>query len=277
MNINQDILKKLQSVENDILYEFADFCEKYNLKYYLIGGTLLGTVRYNGFVPWDNDIDVAMPRDDYERLKELWNTEGTNGLFLQSSQSDPLYSRGILKLRRNGTEIIEKTCSHVKMNTGIYIDIFPIDYLESYNYFKINTKAFLIKSFLNMRGIKCGYDNGRHSFVKKILKYSMCFIKKEWLDKLIEKLCVAENKNIHNYAILYLHNYSWKKQIHKAEVFGEGIKKTFEGEKYTVPSDWDSFLSKVFGLDYLKEPEKDKRKSPHNYIKITIDDFEYLL
>ena len=95
---NQE-LKRLQKKELEILIDFHNFCVEKNLQYYLIGGALLGAARYQGFIPWDDDIDVAMPREAYERLKKEYRS--SDKYFLQNSDTDPLFARGIQKIRCN--------------------------------------------------------------------------------------------------------------------------------------------------------------------------------
>lgn len=116
-------LKELQNIELQILIDFHQFCFENNLRYYLIGGALLGAARYQKFIPWDDDVDVAMPREDYERLKQIYFSDR---YFLQNTQSDPLFSRCIQKIRMNGTVIEEKSCVGVNIHQGIYIDISPL-------------------------------------------------------------------------------------------------------------------------------------------------------
>ena len=85
------------------------------------------------------------------------------------------------------------------------------------------------------------------------------------------KLCTCENAGERNFAILFVHNYSWNKQIHKSEVFGAGAPCTFEGKEFIAPANTNEFLSKVFGDDYMLEPPEDKRKHPHSYISVSFD------
>lgn len=265
-------LKQLQQTELSILISFDEYCKKHNLKYYLVGGALLGAARYKGFIPWDDDIDVAMPRKDYEQLKECWKAEEMEGYFLQNGETDKNFSRCIQKIRKNNTEIIEGLSGNVKMNNGIYIDIFPVDFVASDDEAIIGKKAAKIRRLMSLRAIRGGYRSGGiKSVVKRIVKVMTLFISPESIDRCIDKLCMAENDGETNYAILYLHNYEWKKQIHKKDVFGEGGFCEFEGHKFSAPEDTDAFLEKVFGDGYMNEPQKEKQKNPHNYISVCFD------
>lgn len=257
-------LKELQKTELQILVDFDKFCKEKGLQYYLIGGALLGAVRDQKFIPWDDDIDVAMPREDYERIKENFSSDR---YFLQNAQSDPLFSRCIQKIRLNGTSIAEKNCAHIDIHQGIYIDIFPIDYVSENYSKKLARRAGRIRRLMSLRAIKGGYKNDRYTITKKIIQWFLP-VSIRYIDRKIDELCTKDNHLNRNYAVLWLHNYSWKKQIHEYEVFGSGSKCSFEGHEFIAPANADAFLSRVFGQGYMKEPVPEKRKCPHNYMNV---------
>lgn len=266
--MEETILRQLQQTELTILLNFDEYCKKHNLKYYLVGGALLGATRYKGFIPWDDDIDVAMPREDYEKIKELWKKDVIKGCFLQNSETDPDFARCIQKIRKDGTEIIEKVSQNVKMHNGIYIDIFPIDFVTTDSEDIIGKVAIKIRRLMSLRAIRSGYGSGSKAILKKIVRLMTFFISCKSIDKKIDSLCTKENRLNTQYAVLYLHNYDWKKQIHEEYVFGEGGYCEFEGYKFSSPNDTDAFLKKVFGDEYMKEPPEEKRTNPHNYISV---------
>lgn len=122
-------MNELQQKERDLLKIFIDFCDKNKLTYFLVGGTLLGAIRHKGFIPWDDDIDVAMPREDYDKFIVLASKHFTKDkdVFFQNYRTDKYYPYVFSKLRDSNTTFIEKIYKHVDMNHGVYIDIFPID------------------------------------------------------------------------------------------------------------------------------------------------------
>lgn len=121
-----------QKVMLEILIEIHRICEENKITYWLEAGTLLGAVRHKGFIPWDDDCDVAMPRKDYEKFLKIAQEKLPDNMFLQTKKTDPEYPIPWAKIRKNGTTLIE-TGENGKENYhhGIFVDIFPYDYYES--------------------------------------------------------------------------------------------------------------------------------------------------
>ena len=119
--------RTLQMIQFQMLIEFDRVCRKNNIHYSIDGGTLLGAVRHKGFIPWDDDIDIAMLREDYEKLKTVVNEFDPEICFFQDHETDPAYRWGYGKLRRTGTVFIRAGQEHINCKTGVFIDIFPLD------------------------------------------------------------------------------------------------------------------------------------------------------
>ena len=120
-------LKKIWAVELDLLKAFLDYCEKHGLRCWVEGGTLLGAVRHKGFIPWDDDADLAMLREDYDKMCQIGNDGLEEPYFLQTAFSDVDYHRGHAQFRRSDTAGIRPSDAFQPFNQGIFIDIFPLD------------------------------------------------------------------------------------------------------------------------------------------------------
>jgi len=120
-------LKKMQKLELQALEEFISLCQNLGLTYYLLGGTMLGAVRHKGFIPWDDDIDVGMPRKDYDTFVNQAQKYISSNYYVQTHKSDPEYPFNFAKIRINNTTYIESKLASKSMNHGIYIDVFPLD------------------------------------------------------------------------------------------------------------------------------------------------------
>ena len=125
--LSPDEKKALQLRELEILDFFADVCKRNGLRYFIIAGTLLGAVRHGGFIPWDDDIDVAMPRRDFNKFAKICKKELPDGYFFQSSKTEKEYPFFFAKLRRDGDTVNESILESHDIHKGCYIDVFPLD------------------------------------------------------------------------------------------------------------------------------------------------------
>ena len=129
MQYGSNVLKQLQEIELEILEEVIRVCRENCIPYFTVGGTSLGAVRHNGFIPWDDDIDIGMMRDDYERFLKIAPKSLKQGFFLQHYYTDPNAPTYFAKVRKDGTLFVEKSFKKLNMHHGIFIDIFPHDYV----------------------------------------------------------------------------------------------------------------------------------------------------
>ena len=125
--LNPAEFRKMQLLELDMLVDFDRVCNEQNIKYVIFSGTMLGAIRHKGYIPWDDDADIAMLREDYEKFKTVANNLNPDICFFQDHTTDPDYRWGYGKLRRTGTTYIRKGQEHLKCQTGIFVDIFPLD------------------------------------------------------------------------------------------------------------------------------------------------------
>lgn len=260
MNVKNQ-LRKISLVEAkkimlDILIEFDQICKKNNLTYWLDAGTLLGAIRHKGFIPWDDDIDVAMPRDDYNKFLKIYKKGLSSHLFLQTRESDPEFSKYYAKIRNTNTLFIEKSEEeeNIKYNQGIFIDIFPVNY--------INTKINHIYPFLRLLG---------NLFTKNrfYIKYSNIDIYKYYI-KIFNRLHGEKNNFIRKGPEIV----SRLKNIEKKDIFP--LKEVeFESLTFLAPYNYDKYLKEIYG-DYMTLlPLEQREKYIHSHkIYIISDDRE---
>ena len=265
--------KKVWAIELDLYSLFSKICDKNGLKYYLIGGALLGAVRHSGMIPWDDDIDVAMPRKDYEKLKNL-SSSFQYPYFLQNSETDPEYGFSQMRLCNSNTTIVTPPLNYTHFNHGIYIDIFPLDkaykqdYVERYNLIR---KLNLINS-ANMR-IDFPHKNDRD--LEKIKEYgckelSFSFIRKS-IDLIASMYMECDDAQYVSTCICTI--MTPDKLLYPKELFDDIEETQFEGIMVKIPKQRDKILKINYG-NYLELPPIEKRGGWHNFIFDTDKSFE---
>ena len=128
--LSNDILRKVQLKELEILLEIKRICDNNNINYYLCFGTLLGAVRHKGFIPWDDDVDIYMKRDDYNRFLQVAPNQISKNFFIESSKFNSNFPRTFTKVKANGTIFLEKYFQSTGVHPGIWVDVFPLDSLS---------------------------------------------------------------------------------------------------------------------------------------------------
>jgi LPS biosynthesis protein len=255
-------MNELQIIELDILKQFIYICNKYKLTYYAIGGTLLGAVRHKGFIPWDDDIDVGMPRKDYETFVNIANVELPQHYFLQTFQSDSEYPHNYAKIRNSNTTYIENAVNNLKMNHGIYIDIFPLDGIKKNLIFKIRKKIKFSLCNINITRAFC-FDNKLSFKGKVLLKIS------DLVFPNIKAAIESKEKFMKKYPLekcSYIVNYcgNWgDREIVPKDYMGLPRKLHFEDIEINVPDKYDEYLTNIYG-DYLTLPPVEKQIGHHD-------------
>lgn len=251
---NKEGLRDLQRQEVEILLEFQRICDAHGLSYYLTGGTLLGAVRHHGFIPWDDDIDVAMPRADYDRFAQLCTQEALpQGYCFQSAQTHKDYPHYFAKLKKNLA-----LCPDMKPNG--YVDIFPLDKCPDHAhlavlFFKgielLNTAVF---SRLD-QGFVCGYQKWYMRFLWNLLRRlpnTCLFVLRDGLRKIFG--ATSSGKLLCNVGGMY----GFPKEVCHAAWFDTKTELEFEGYRFSVPSNWHKLLSNLYG-DYMTPPSETER------------------
>ena len=254
-------LRKLQLCELEILDEFVRICEKRRLRYYIAGGTLLGAVRHGGFIPWDDDIDVEMPRRDYELFAKYCAEDLSEDYFYQTPDTDPHYFLTYAKLRKNNTFFYEQRFKDSKFRKGIFIDIFPLDYAMK----PCAAERFLfdLMAVGNRRG---QVDSGEKYVPYKKIRGRLCYA----LYKLFSpKGAVRLRKTLtgisarlsrKKYYASYSGAYGYSGEIFCADWYSPTERIEFEGRSCNAPSNADMVLTTLYGKDYMKIPPESERR-----------------
>lgn len=259
--------EEVREIQKNLLFTFADFCESHNLRYSLGGGTLLGAVRHQGFIPWDDDIDVMMPRPDYEIfLREYKHNNYSVVHYLNNRDHRFPYA----KMYDDNT--ITKLDSH---STSVYMDVFPVDsIIDSKDFInKTNSIARIYKYIDNYRFFirKHRYDNLFLRFyyglfwIKYLIKY--CSLTKYlhsyfYMARLCNSSlsCPPFGKTSLSGAITGIYG---EKEIMPTETFQEYVVLQFEGRQVSCIKDYDRYLTQHY-CDYMQVPPKDQQKGTHN-------------
>jgi len=262
MYLDENDLKKMQSEELEIFKKTIEICERLNLRYFLLGGTLLGAVRHEGFIPWDDDIDIGMFREDYEIFISEAPKHLPENYFLQTHKSESSYINNFAKIRNSETTFIESAAKNLNINHGIFIDIFPLDFYPETNLKRI---IFKIKNWIYQRKLSEGF----YVKTKKTLKTRVI---DSIFHKIFCKLDVYETvakreklfKSCSNSTKIANHCGAWgEKEVVPIEWYGEGKTLMFEGICVNVPQDYESWLNKVYG-NYMQLPPIEKRVTHHH-------------
>lgn len=257
--------RRLQLVETELLVEFDRVCRMHDINYVISSGTLLGAVRHNGFIPWDDDADIMMLREDYERFKTVMHDLNNDICFFQDHTTDPEYRWGYGKLRRTGTEYIRLGQEHLKNKTGINIDIFPYDDVPISTLGQIIQDAYCYccrKILWSVVG-----KNNSHGFMKVWWSILSCIPAKivyKCLDFYVKK---SKNITPNKVRILcftsigklyYKHSLKDRYGIPK-KWFVERAGFNFEGHLLMGTKDYDACL-KFWYDDYMKLPPEHLRE-----------------
>ncbi len=271
IELDATTLRQLQMVQLEMLIEVDRICRKCNIQYNIIAGTLLGAVRHGGYIPWDDDADVALLRPEYEKFRKACKTELDKSRFVfQDHRNTQGYRWGYGKLRRKNTLFLREYQEHLPYMQGIFIDIFPLDGVSD---------NYILRSIKNLECF-C---------VRKILwsKVGKIAEKNFWKRQIYKALDCIPEKLVFRYYLIMIHKAS-KKETRMVRIlmfptpnneygyyrnwYENSVDTRFEGKIFCGIKDYDSYLFFKFG-DYMKLPPAEKRRThPVSHIKVFEDE-----
>ena len=259
---------KLKEISLSVLIQLDEICKQQGLRYTLAYGTLIGAIRHKGFIPWDDDIDIAMPRPDYEKFIEYCQQNETPFYFV-SANTDKRYCYLFAKACAKDTVLIENTADRYDCPLGVYVDIFPIEGLgdskeqADKNYDKkVHARKKLIvsgrKKFRRTKSRAWWYQPFRFAY----FLWTRLFSPNKQIKK-IEKFYKQIDFDSSSYAGITCADYG-KKNIVDKDVFASYTTVEFEGKEFVAVKRYDEYLTALYG-DYMTPPPENKRKSHHHF------------
>lgn len=262
-------LSPLQAKLLDMLKWFHAFCEQHQLRYYALGGTMLGAARHQGFIPWDDDVDVGMPRKDYQRLQQLLKNQ-TGRYILEYPGMKEDYFYPFSKLYDTTTTLVENTKNHLKR--GIYLDIFPLDGLGNsleearHRYKPISKRLNLLLS--RTTGIRKGRHWAKNLAVLLARMIPNFLLGNKQLLRNIDTLCQKYDFDTCSYGGNFLGAWRFKEIMPRA-VMGTPTLYTFEDMQVYGAQDYNGYLTHLYG-NWRQLPPKEKQVTHHDFIALDL-------
>lgn len=260
-------LEDIKAVQLDILRVIVDVCTRYDLKYFAVGGTLLGAVRHRGFIPWDDDIDIALPRQDYEKLQEICRQQLPSGYRFINYQDEWKLHHNISKVIDTRTVLIEESSRCRQVELGVYVDLFPLDgvprgkLLREIHYHSINfLKTLLSIPWLDEAKQWPWYKRMLILAAQSLMSERVQATAHECLERLMRLHEYRSADQVANHAGLY-----GKRELMPKAWFGEGSTVEFEGLRINAPEEPDRYLRQLYG-EYMRLPPEAERRTHHRYV-----------
>lgn len=264
MTLSKEQLRKAQLLLQKILDEVVRVCEENNIHYFLHYGTLIGAIRHNGFIPWDDDIDICMTRNDYDKFCSIAQEQLSDDFSLQNENTDEYYAGSYSKVILNNTKWIENNAKETKRKyIGLFIDIFPFDMIpENKRKQKIQLISYKIINMMILAKLNYSASTSLHYRIAKVFVvfFSLKYLKKQ-RNKIINMYSNINSSLVTNMAF-------YKFSLTKRSYIENLTKHLFEGKEYFIPVEYDKMLSDAYG-NYMELPPPEKR------INHSIVDFDF--
>jgi len=256
--MDQSTLDRLHNTMVEILDEFVRVCEENCFTYFFVGGTLLGAVRHKGFIPWDDDIDVSMPRNDYEKFLDIYKKNNETNYYVLSYKNTEVAHwryKPYAKLCKKNTIYATNWIHNPEYYPGIFIDIFPIDNcIKSFSPLQMYFISLSWKLFYRRTQVY----NPKKLIKRLLLNIIFYFFSIKISTNLVMFSYSLFNKFKTKYVCCFPGFYGYEKETHKKNTIYPLTKVFFEGKYYWAPGNWDAFLKQIYG-NYMELPPIEKR------------------
>lgn len=267
--MDDTVLRRLQLTQLDILKVFDGFCKKYNLMYSLYAGSMLGMIRHKAFIPWDDDLDVCMSRDEYDRFIALWKNDPPDGYLLQNKENTPTFAQSFTKIRKDHTTFLQSEWEAGKYHTGIFIDVFPLDRIPNGKWSRGLYKWHCMQYQLLTREFVPPTANRFIQIGSAIILLSIPMNRREEIRRRKLKKITKYNKNS-NLEIAAIETMKSLSKPFSSDMIDSYVVLPFEDGNFMCYSGWDDHLRRKFG-NYMQLPPEEDRVWKHHPILI---DFE---
>lgn len=273
--MDKELLRQVQLTQLEIANEIKRVCDENEIDYFMDGGTLIGAVRHKGFIPWDDDMDFGMIREQYEKFLTIAPEKLKKQYFLQTWYSDTGYGLPFAKVRKNETLYVEEITEKCKCHQGVFVDIFPYDYLPDNSSFRKKQKRILTFSKLIIRA-KCGF-RPVYASRKFELKRYLSFVPFRLLALVLPKRMItkiydstAKKYNTEKSGCLFVQGISkYAGFTVEDKILRNLIELPFENTTFKAPIQYDEYLTNVYG-DYMTPPPETERSDRHQVKKIKL-------
>lgn len=250
-------VKGLQDLVMETLILTKKFLDEHGLRFYLSEGTMMGAIRHHGFIPWDDDVDIMMPRDDYNKLVTLAE-EGKipPELNFDALENNPKHwVLGAKMQLTRPTRYIQRKVMKLSKCHGPYVDIFPLDYWDKETSLSQLISTFIVKISRRFLFIKTGYSSKIEGKLYRIpVKFLCMFMTNPGIEKRAVKNMTKFINGSRKYMVNLCSYYSYKKEVFPSEYYGEPVMVKFEGHDMPVPKEYDAMLRKIYGAKYDSIP-----------------------
>lgn len=265
MNIE---LKQVQKVEQEILDVIHKICVENDLKYSLAYGTLIGAIRHKGFIPWDDDIDICMPREDYEKFIEIWPRYKFADYILQNINTDEDFTQNFTKIRKNHTTFLQPKEEELRYHKGIFVDIFPGDRVPAS---RVKRKIQFLNVAVNLLYSRKFGSDSNNKIMSLIEKALLAMPKSKYKKyRTIAQKNIAKYNNDKTLLLVFANTINSARNYYPADIFEDLISVDFEGKSYYAYKDYDKCLRVEYG-DYMKLPPEDERIWKHTPLLINYE------